>query len=201
VAWARDNQVDAVAFVTGDAGKIVKCGLLCPGLVVLRANNKEWVWDSATPRDLKEHFEEAMRECKRESPLPAILTRIRDLAKDGLAEARRSVMALRPDQTRRVGLELALRQLADRSTVDGRVACSFEGVLTGDGLAPERQHELLRIAQEAVSNAVRHARPGTMGRTPVRTRHRRPPGVRVLQQRSRRRRYGERWRAGGNAEC
>ena len=42
VAWARDNQVDAVAFVTTDGDKIVKCGLLCPGLVVLRANNKEW---------------------------------------------------------------------------------------------------------------------------------------------------------------
>ena len=103
--------------------------------------------------------EEAMRECTRESPLPAILTRIRDLAKDGLAEARRSVMALRPDQTRRVGLELALKQLAERSTVEGRVACTFEGGMS-DGLAPERQHELLRIAQEAVSNAVRHAHPG-----------------------------------------
>jgi signal transduction histidine kinase len=68
---------------------------------------------------------------------------------------------LRPDQTRRVGLELALKQLADRSTVDGRVACSFEGAMS-DGLAPERQHELLRIAQEAVSNAVRHARPGNV---------------------------------------
>jgi len=31
-----------------------------------------------------------------------------------------------------------------------------------DGLAPERQHELLRIAQEAVSNAVRHAHPGSI---------------------------------------
>src|SRR5688572_15573968 len=108
--------------------------------------------------------EEAMHDCARNSPLPAILTRIRDLAKDGLAEARRSVMALRPEQTRRVGLELALRQLAERSTVDGRIACSFEGegVLSGDGLAPERQHELLRIAQEAVSNAMRHAHPGTV---------------------------------------
>ncbi len=108
--------------------------------------------------------EEAMHECARSSPLPGILTRIRDLAKDGLAEARRSVMALRPDQTRRVGLELALKHLADRSTVDGRVTCTFEGegVLTGDGLAPERQHELLRIAQEAVSNAVRHAHPGSV---------------------------------------
>jgi len=106
--------------------------------------------------------EEAMHECARSSPLPAILTRIRDLAKDGLAEARRSVMALRPDQTRRVGLELALKQLAERSTVDGRVACTFEGALNGDGLAPERQHELLRIAQEAVSNAVRHGHPGNV---------------------------------------
>src|SRR5205807_78313 len=33
VAWARDNQVDAVAFVTTDDDKIVKFGLLCPGLV------------------------------------------------------------------------------------------------------------------------------------------------------------------------
>jgi signal transduction histidine kinase len=105
--------------------------------------------------------EEAMRECARNSPLPAILARIRDLAKDGLAEARRSVMALRPEQTRRVGLELALKQLADRSTVDGRVSCSFEGAMSG-ALAPERQHELLRIAQEAVSNAVRHAHPASI---------------------------------------
>jgi tRNA A-37 threonylcarbamoyl transferase component Bud32 len=64
VAWARDNQVDAVAFVATDAGRVVKCGLLCPGLVVLRANSKEWIWDSATPRDLKERFHEAMHEWK-----------------------------------------------------------------------------------------------------------------------------------------
>ncbi len=103
--------------------------------------------------------EEALHECARSSPLPSILTRIRDLAKEGLAEARRSVQALRPDQTRRLGLEFALRQLAERSSVQGRVVCSFEGGMQGDGLAPEHQHELLRIAQEAVSNALRHAQP------------------------------------------
>jgi serine/threonine protein kinase len=64
VAWARDNRVDAVAFITIDAGKIVKCGLLCPGLLVLRANNPEWVWDSPTPRELKEEFDKAMHEWK-----------------------------------------------------------------------------------------------------------------------------------------
>jgi signal transduction histidine kinase len=103
--------------------------------------------------------EEAMVGCAKNSPLPDILKRCRDLAKDGLTEARRSVMALRPDQSRRVGLELALRQLAERSNIPGRLNFAFEGGMSGDGLAPERQHELLRIAQEAVSNAVRHANP------------------------------------------
>jgi signal transduction histidine kinase len=96
---------------------------------------------------------------KRGSELAVTLSRIRELARDGLSEARRSVMALRLDQTRRPGLEIALRQLADRSTVPGRVTCTFEGGGIATGLRPEHEHELLRIAQEAVSNAVRHARP------------------------------------------
>ncbi len=96
---------------------------------------------------------------KKNSGLALTLTRIRDLAREGLAEARRSVMALRLDQTRRAGLELALRQLAERSTVPGGVTCTFEGGGITTGLKPEHEHELLRIAQEAVSNAVRHARP------------------------------------------
>jgi signal transduction histidine kinase len=96
---------------------------------------------------------------KRNSELAITLSRIRDLARDGLAEARRSVMALRLDQTRRAGLELALRQLAERSTVPNGVTCTFDGGGVATGLKPEHEHELLRIAQEAVSNAVRHARP------------------------------------------
>jgi signal transduction histidine kinase len=96
---------------------------------------------------------------KRGSELAVTLSHIRALAREGLAEARRSVMALRLDQTRRAGLELALRQLAERSTVKGGITCSFEGAGLTTGLKPEHEHELLRIAQEAVSNAVRHARP------------------------------------------
>jgi signal transduction histidine kinase len=99
---------------------------------------------------------------KRGSELALTLSRIRELARDGLAEARRSVMALRLDQTRRAGLELALRQLAERSTVPGGVTATFDGAGIVTGLKPEHEHELLRIAQEAVSNAVRHARPHTV---------------------------------------
>ena len=39
------------------------------------------------------------------------------------------------------------------------MTCTFEGNGIPTGLKPEHEHELLRIAQEAVSNAVRHARP------------------------------------------
>jgi len=102
---------------------------------------------------------------KRGSELAVTLSRVRDLARDGLAEARRSVMALRLDQTRRTGLELALRQLAERSTVPGGLTCTFDGGDIATGLKPEHEHELLRIAQEAVSNAVRHARPHTVSIT------------------------------------
>jgi len=93
------------------------------------------------------------------APLGSVLTRIRDLARDGLSEARRSVLALKPTEPRAGGLEFALRQLAERSTVTGRVVCGFEGDGMAAKLAPEDEHELLRIAQEAVSNAVRHAQP------------------------------------------
>ena len=103
---------------------------------------------------------EEFQPCKRKnSELARMLNRIRDLARDGLSEARRSVMALRLDQTRRAGLEIALRQLAERSTVPGRISCTFEGGDFATGLRPEHEHELLRIAQEAVSNAVRHGHP------------------------------------------
>jgi signal transduction histidine kinase len=94
-----------------------------------------------------------------EAPLESVLTRIRDLARDGLSEARRSVLALKPAESRAGGLEFALRQLAERSTIVGRVSCTFEGGGVATKLAPEHEHELLRIAQEAVSNAVRHAQP------------------------------------------
>jgi len=94
--------------------------------------------------------------------LTLILDRIRDLAREGLSEARRSVMALRIDQARRAGLELALRQLCERSTVSGRVSCQFEGGGVHHGLRPEHEHELLRIAQEALSNAMRHGQPKTV---------------------------------------
>jgi GAF domain-containing protein len=95
-------------------------------------------------------------------PHAVLLTRIADLAREGLAEARRSVMALRPEPSRCRGLESALRELAERSTIPGRITTTLESTAWPTRFTPEHEHELLRIAQEAVSNAVRHARPQTI---------------------------------------
>ena len=100
----------------------------------------------------------AAEELAENSPLAVVLVRIQDIARDGLAEARSvSVLALSPTESRPGGLELALRQLAERSTVHGRLSAVFEGGATPTGMVPEHEHALLRIAQEAVSNAARHS--------------------------------------------
>jgi signal transduction histidine kinase len=95
-------------------------------------------------------------------PHDVLLARIGNLAREGLAEARRSVMALRPAPERCKGLESALRELAERSTVPGGITTTLESSAWPHRFTPEHEHELLRIVQEAVSNAVRHARPQTI---------------------------------------
>jgi predicted Ser/Thr protein kinase len=60
VAWARSNQVDAVAFVTADTSKIVKCGLLCPDVLAIRTGNG--AWDQATPALMEQEFKRELSE-------------------------------------------------------------------------------------------------------------------------------------------
>lgn len=92
----------------------------------------------------------------------ACLERARELARDGLGEARRSVRALRDDE-RGPGLAHGLRELAERSTTDTRV----EAALTVAGevreLPAEVERQLLRIGQEAFTNALRHAGASRIG--------------------------------------
>jgi signal transduction histidine kinase len=50
-----------------------------------------------------------------------------------------------------------------RSNVPGRLRCNFHSIgVPEEGLPTRTQHELLRIAQEAISNAVRHAKPNVV---------------------------------------
>jgi len=91
-------------------------------------------------------------------PVEAYLGRVRDLARFGLGEARRSVMALRPLALEENGLEPALQQLAGRSSVEGALTCEFSAAGTVRRLHADLELALFRIAQEAVGNAIRHAK-------------------------------------------
>jgi PAS domain S-box-containing protein len=86
--------------------------------------------------------------------------RATDLARFGLSEARRSALSLRSDIIEESGLVEALRRLVERANIPGLLSCSFRSSeVCEESLAPSVQQDLLRIAQEAISNAIRHARP------------------------------------------
>jgi signal transduction histidine kinase len=93
------------------------------------------------------------------------LTRARRLAKESLAEARRSVWALRPPVLESSDLPTALRQMLDRiipgTMIQAQVNVKGEPYL----LPPQTETELLRIAQEAVTNALKHAKPTAVSLT------------------------------------
>ncbi len=88
------------------------------------------------------------------------IQRANEIAKFGLAEARRSILSLSSGEIEESGLTTTLQRLVERSNLAGRLRCDFRSDnIPEESLPPRIQHELLRIAQEAISNAVRHAKP------------------------------------------
>ena len=84
--------------------------------------------------------------------------RAREIAKFGIEEARRSVLALRPLALEEGGLEQALRQLTERSSITGSLNCEFSASGLLQRLDPVVELNLLRITQEAFGNAIKHAK-------------------------------------------
>jgi signal transduction histidine kinase len=83
-----------------------------------------------------------------------------ELAQFGLSEARRSAFSLQPNIIEESGLTEALEKMVERSNIPGRLRCNFYSSGVPEGRLPSSvQQELLRIAQEAMSNALRHAKP------------------------------------------
>ncbi|MBD3885820.1 PAS domain-containing protein [Phormidium tenue FACHB-886] len=88
------------------------------------------------------------------------LEMIDELARTGLAEARRSVAALRPQLLEEGNLESALHRLVTqmRSTIDTVLIYETQG--TAYPLPADVENNLLRIGQEALTNAIKYAYAG-----------------------------------------
>jgi signal transduction histidine kinase len=94
------------------------------------------------------------------SVLPSVASKVEtaiDLARRHLTEARRSVGALRPNVASDENVAIALKRLADLSqrTTDVPIDLVVDELPRfGDGI----EREILAIAQEALTNAVRHSK-------------------------------------------
>lgn len=86
------------------------------------------------------------------------LTHALRAARDSLRQIRRVVWSLRPEALERGTLVEALERLAADVSRDGSWAVRLQVVGDQHALATETQVTLLRVAQEALANARRHAR-------------------------------------------
>ena len=105
--------------------------------VQLEATSALWDSDLAAARDMLERSLEATR--------------------DGLSEARRAIHALRAAPLEDLGLALAVRSLAESVAIRAGLALDLQGPERINGLGPEVEQAVYRIANEALANAARHA--------------------------------------------
>jgi signal transduction histidine kinase len=87
------------------------------------------------------------------------------LARDSLAEARRSVQAVGPAALERARLPEALAEVVDRWATLNGVPAEITTTGTARRLHPEIEVALLRTAQEALANAAKHAAASRVGLT------------------------------------
>jgi signal transduction histidine kinase len=87
----------------------------------------------------------------------AHLQTVGDLAREGLAEARRSVQALRPQALEEEDLAGALARMVEQLNSDPATRIAFRRDGVPRPLPPDVADHLLRMGQEALTNALRHA--------------------------------------------
>jgi ligand-binding sensor domain-containing protein/signal transduction histidine kinase len=85
------------------------------------------------------------------------LERAVELARTGLADARRLVLDLRHQALEHDDLATALENFIAQVTADGAPEVNYQVKGTPRRLASEYENNLLRIGQESVTNALRHA--------------------------------------------
>jgi len=86
------------------------------------------------------------------------LGRVQQLSGDALGELRSAIFQLRPAELSDDGLTDTLRKHLEVLRRVHGVRIDWAGGDCGAALPPEREHAVFRIAQEALQNALRHAR-------------------------------------------
>jgi signal transduction histidine kinase len=81
------------------------------------------------------------------------------LIRNSLAEARRSVWDLRPQALEAGDLVAALKQVANDTVSGTDISVDFQLDGASKSLPPDVEHNFLRVAQEAMTNAIKHAAP------------------------------------------
>jgi signal transduction histidine kinase len=97
-----------------------------------------------------------------DAPLQPLLAQAQDLARAGLVEARRSVWSLRPQALENTNLRSALEQLVQTLAHNTSVQIQLRIQGVDCAIVPEVETQLLRIAQEALTNALTHAQASTI---------------------------------------
>jgi predicted ATPase/signal transduction histidine kinase len=85
------------------------------------------------------------------------INRASELARSSLGEARRSVRALRPRSLRDGKLSRAMDDLLKRITEGTGLNAEFKTHGNAGAIPAEHEEELLRIAQESLTNTIKHA--------------------------------------------
>ena len=83
-------------------------------------------------------------------------------ARSGLQETRLALKALRISPLEDLGLRLAIATLAETMAATANLRLNLELAESVPALAPDSEHALYRIAQEAIANVVQHAAASTL---------------------------------------
>jgi PAS domain S-box-containing protein len=85
------------------------------------------------------------------------LETVDELARSGLSEARRSVAALRPKLLEEGSLSDAIKHLTAQMKSSTNINITYEINGATNALSPDLENHLLRIGQEALTNAIKYA--------------------------------------------
>lgn len=94
-----------------------------------------------------------------DGPVARGITELRGLTQDALAEMRASLFQLRPDALREDGLAEAIRKQSAAIASREGVVIAVEAPGYRLSLDDRAEEEMFRVVQEAVHNAIKHARP------------------------------------------